>query len=283
MAENKWLGATTPGDFNVAGNFSDGLPTASDVLAALAENDSPAGPTVNPAAHAAILLNMLYIGEGYTKTWGGSGAHIQISSEIVHYRGRTGKLWLKEGSNAGGTAEVICDSSDPNPLTHDCLQLADTLFDTLQVIRGMCTLESGCAVTDIKLGSRDYPSNTAKLVINSGATAPTTVTVGSGIGSSLVNPTTLRMYGGEWTQESGGAVVTTIEIWGGNLVLKTGGTFANVRHYGGTIDCTKGGGLHTFANYKRIPMGSSPPILLGENNPALVSLPTAPPALTYIG
>lgn len=278
MAENKWLGASVAGDFNTAANFSDGLPTAGDDLAALSENNSPAGPTANPAAHTLILLNSLYIGPGYTKTWGGSGAHIQISAEMVHYQGTDGKLWLKEGTNAGGTANVICDSSSSTPFTHDCLQLADTLFDRLAVIRGICTLESGCAVTDITLGSRNANTAESKLVINAGATAPTTVHVYGGVGSSLVNPTTLHMWGGTWTQESGGTVITTIEMYGGSLILKTGGTFANVRHFGGTIDCTQGGGRHTFTNYLRLPGAT----LLGQNNPALVSLPTTQPALTYI-
>ena len=281
-AENKWLVATTPGDFNVAGNFSGGLPVATNNLAFLAENDSPAGPTANPAAHTLVLLNSFYAGPGYTKTMGGSGAHIQISSELVHYRGRTGKLWLKEGTAAGGTANVICDSTDSSPFTHDCMSLADTLFDRLAVIRGMCTLESGCAATDISVGTRNGNTSESKLVINSGATAPTTVTMNQGIGSSLVNPTMLRVFGGTWTQEAGGAVVTTLEVWGGKVILLTGGTFTTVRHFGGTIDCESGGGLHTFTNYYRIPHGTSAPILLGENNPAAVSLPTTQPALTYI-
>lgn len=288
MAENKWLGATTAGDFNVAGNFSDGVPTAGDNLEFLAENDSPAGPTTNPAAHTLILLNLLYVGPGYTKTMGGSGAHIQIASEVVHYRGRTGKLWLKEGSNAGGTANVICDSTDSNPLSHDCMQLTcgatagPDLFDRLAVIRGLCTLESGCAVTDITVGSRNGNVAEGKLVVNAGATSPTSVTMNQGIGSCLVNPTTLRVFGGTWTQEAGGAVITTLEVWGGRVNLLTGGTFTTVRHFGGTIDCESGGGLHTFTNYMRVPHGSSAPILLGENNPAAVSLPTTQPALTYI-
>lgn len=278
MAENKWLGATTAGDFNVAGNFGDGLPTAGDDLKALAENTSVAGPTTNPAAHTLILLNSLYFGPGYTQTWGGSGAHIQISSEMVHYQGTSGKLWLKEGTAAGGTANVICDSSSSTPFSHDCLQLADTLFDRLAVIRGITTLESGCAVTDITLGSRGNTSSESKLVINAGATAPTSTTVHSGVGSCLINATKLVMFGGTWVQEAGGAVITTIEMWGGNLILKTGGTFTTVRHFGGTIDCTLGGGLHTFTNYFRLPGAT----LLGEGNVALVSLPTTQPALTYI-
>jgi hypothetical protein len=67
-------------------------------------------------------------------------------------------------------------------------------------------------------------------------------------------------------------------MWGGNLILKTGGTFTTVRHMGGTIDCTQGGGLHTFTNYMRFPGA----VLLGEGNASLISLPTTQPSLTYI-
>jgi hypothetical protein len=93
-----------------------------------------------------------------------------------------------------------------------------------------------------------------------------------------VNATKLVMFGGTWTQEAGGAVITTIEMWGGNLILKTGGTFATIRHMGGTIDGTQGGGLHTVTNYLRLPGA----ILLGEGNASLWSLPTTQPALTYV-
>lgn len=278
MAYNAWFGATTPGDGNVAGNWQDGTPTAGDVVAFLRENNGQPGWTVNPAAHTAILVNGFYVGPGYTQNLGGSGAHIQISSEIVHYQGSGGKLWLKEGGAAGASANVVCDSSADAPFSHDCLQLADTLFDRLAVIRGICTLESGCAVTDITLGSRNNNNSESKLIINSGATAPTSVTVHSGYGSCLIQPTKLVIFGGVWVQEAGGAMPTTIEMWGGLLILKTGGTATTTRHFGGTIDCTQGGGLHTFTNYFRLPGA----VLLGENNQALVALPTAPPALTYV-
>lgn len=282
MAENKWLG-TTSNDINAAGNWGDGVPTADDVCAFLLENTGPAGPGASMAAHTLIDLNGIYVGPGYTKDIGGSGNHFEVSADVVHYNGTSGKLWLKEGTAAGATDHVICDSSSPSPLTHDCLQLAASTFARLAVIRGLCTLETGCTVTAINVGTRNANTAEANLIINAGANAPTTVTQGSGIVSCMVNPTTLVVFGGEWTQASGGSVITTLEVWGGNVILQVGGTYATVRHFGGTIDCTKGGGVHTFTNYMRVPLGSTPPVLLGENNQALVSLPTAPPALTYIG
>lgn len=279
MAENRWIGATTPGDINVAGNWSDGVPTADDVVSVLVESDGQAGGTVNPTAIAAIDLNMLYYGPGYTKTWGGSGAHFQVSADIVHYQASAGKLWLKEGSAAGATDNVICDSSSASPFSHDCMQLADGTFARLAIIRGICTLESGCTVTDITLGSRNNNNSESKLVINSGVNAPTSVTVHSGYGSSLINPVKLTVFGGTWVQEAGGAVITTLEVWpGAHVILKVGGTYTTVRHFGGIIDCTQGGGIKTFTNYFRTPGA----ILLGENNPSLVALPTGQPALTYI-
>lgn len=279
MADNRWIGATTPGDVNVAGNWSDGMPTADDVVMVLAESDGQPGATVNPTACAAVDLNMFYFGPGYTKTWGGPGAPIQVSADIVHYQASAGKLYLLEGTAAGASNNVICDSSASDPFNHDCLQLSGSTFDRLSVLRGMCTLESGCTITDIVVGSRNGNNAESQLVINAGVNAPTSVTLHSGYGQSLINPVKLVVMGGTWVQSAGGAVITTLEVWGGTVILKFGGTYTNVRHFGGTIDCTKGGGAKTFTNYFRHPGA----VLMGENNPALCVLPTAPPALTYIG
>lgn len=283
MANNNWTGALNDGD-NAAGNWSGNhTPTTGEDVLVAAESIGYPGCTVNPAASAAILINSLVFGAGYTRTWGGSGAHFEISAEYVLYQGSEGKLWLKEGSNAGGTNTVVCDSSSSNPFEHDCLQLADTLFDRLLLRRGITTLESGCAVTDVKVGTPGGGTE-AKLVINAGVTTPTKVTMLSGVGVNGISAaalTALDIHGGDWTQSAGSNVITTLNVFGGIVRLYTGGTFAEINHHGGIIDATRGG-LHAATIYRRIPMGVTPPIVLGEGNPAMWAPPTTQPSLIYL-
>ena len=276
MAENKWLGGSA--DANAAGNWSDGVPTADDDLAFLAEYTALTALSTNPAAHTAVDVNTLYVGPGYTLSIAGTGAHFDISADKVHYQGTAGKLWLKDGG--GTTDRVIVDSTSPTPLSHDCISLAGDTFTRLNVLRGMCTIEASCTVTNIVVGARNAGVSEAKLVINASADSPTIAYQHAGIVSSYANPTTLVMFGGTWTQEQGGTVITNIMMFGGRLNLNHGGTYADVQHYGGVIDCTLKGGTKTFTLYQRAPGA----VLLGENNVSVVSLPaaTAPPNLTYI-
>src|SRR3990167_1011641 len=111
MAVNKWTGGTN--DANVAGNWSDGLPTLDDDLMFLSEYAGLTPLSAKPAAHTAIDVNSIFVGPGYTLSIGGSGAHFDISADKVHYQGSTGKLWLKDGG--GTTDRVVCDSTDSNP------------------------------------------------------------------------------------------------------------------------------------------------------------------------
>lgn len=232
--------------------------------------------SANPAAHTAVDVNSIFVGPGYTLSIGGSGAHFDISADKVHYQGSTGKLWLKDGG--GTTDRVVMDSTDSNPLSHDCLSLAGTTFTRLTCLRGMGTIEASCTVTNIIVGSRNPGVTESKLVINAGANSPTTAQQWSGIVTSNANPTTLIMFGGTWTQDI--TVITNIIMYGGRLNLDFGGTYASVQHYGGQIDCTRRGGQKIFTAYERTPGA----ILLGEGNVAAVSLPAAssPPDLVYV-
>lgn len=279
MAVNKWTGGTN--DANTAGNWSDGLPTTDDDLMFLSEYASATALSVNPAAHTAVDVNSIYVGPGYTLGIAGTGAHFDIGADKVHYQGSTGKLWLKTVDAGGGpTDRIVVDSTDANPLAHDCISLngAAGTFTRLTVLRGWANIESGATVTNIIVGSRNPGVTESKLVINSGAASSTTAQIWSGIVTANANPTTLIMFGGTWTQDI--TVITSIIMYGGRLNLDFGGTYASVQHYGGIIDCTRRGGQKIFTQYERSPGA----ILLGEGNVAAVSLPaaSAPPDLVYI-
>jgi hypothetical protein len=242
----------------------------------LSEYAAATALAVNPAAHTLVDVNSIFVGPGYTLSIGGTGAHFDIVADKVHYQGSTGKLWLKDGT--GTTDRVVVDSTDSIPLAHDCLSLAGDTFTRLTVLRGMATIESGCTVTNIIVGSRNLGVTESKLVINAGADSPTTAQQWAGIVVSNANPTTLIMFGGVWTQDI--TVITNIIMYGGRLNLNFGGTYASVQHYGGVIDVSQRGGQKVFTQYERTPGA----VLIGEGNLAAVSLPAAssPPDLIYV-
>lgn len=284
MANNRWVGASAPGT-NVTTNWSTGaLPTTGEDVSITVESDGQPGPdgaTMDDSV--AVLVNSIYFGPGYTKTWGSSTTPFRVSFEQLLYEASSGKLWMSEGTNAAGSNTVICNSSALDPIAHDCLNLAETLYDRLLLRKGLATIQSGCAITDVKVGI-DGGGTTAKLVIADGATSPSVVTMLSGVGLCSLNSSALArldMYNGDWTQNAGSNVITTINLYGGILRLHTAGTFAEINHFGGTIDATKGG-VHTPTIYRRIPMGLTKPIVLGEGNPAMWAPPTALPNLVYM-
>lgn len=284
MANNRWVGASAPGT-NVAANWSTAaLPTTAEDVSITAESDSQAGPdgaTMDDSV--AVLVNSIYFGPGYTKSWGSSSTPFRVSFEQLLYEASSGKLWMSEGTNAAGSNTVICNSSADNPFAHDCLNLAESLYDRLLLRRGMATIQSSAAVTGVTVGI-DGGGNTAKLVIEASATSPSVVTMLSGVGLCGMSGsalTRLDMYGGDWTQNAGTNVITTINLYGGILRLLTAGIFAEINHFGGTIDA-RYGGVHTPTIYRRVPMGISKPIVLGEGNPAMWNPPTTLPNLVYL-
>lgn len=205
---------------------------------------------------------LIYVGEGWTQDIGTTGDPMVIGAAKLWTRATSGKTWWSDGTHATPTAWVICDSTAPNPLSHDCLSVTGSTTDLLEVLRGKTTIIGG-AVTDFVVASRNPGANEAMLVINTGAAVTTGKQYGGQISNSVAI-TTMTVEAGTYTQEVGATgAITTLEANGGRVNLNYAGTYGTVRHRAGCIlDVTQDGSIKTFTNYYRYP-GS---ILIGENS-----------------
>ena len=277
--ENKWTNGAATAVIDTAGNWSPTTPGANEAALFLAENSATSGPQGSAAVMdglTALDLDLLKVGPGYNKPIGASGAPLQLSADLVWYRGtyldgiNHGKLWYADGDLT--TDLFIVDSTAADGLGHDCVEIlagsGTGLISQLDVLRGKTTL-SGGTVTIASCGRRNSNTPEAHLYIGSSVVISTHVELwGGGLVTCLVNPVLARVFAGTWLQSQGGAVITTLHVWGGTVILNQGGTYATVRHYGGGIDTTQQGGIKTITNYYKYPGA----VLLGENDASCVSI-----------
>lgn len=237
-----------------AGNWDGGLPTSDDRCYFLKMNDGqnpPQGTAAQMDDLTLIDADLVMVGEGYTKTIGGSGTPMEICADLVWYRGTSGKLWLKEGTAAGGTDLVLVDSTSSDPLSHDCIALDGATFVQVDVIRGMATLLTGCTITTLNVGLLGTSSQ-AKCVINAGTITVTTLNLYSGIITNSQALATVNLYGGIFTQALG--VNTTTNIFGGRCNLNVAGTYTTIKVYpGATLDLSQDGSRKIVTNMYEYP------------------------------
>lgn len=245
-----WTNGSADNDLNTAGNWAGGAPGANDRAYFIADYNGVAGPTVDMASLTAIDLDLLLVGEGYTRTIGGSGSELDISADLAWYRGAAGKLWLKEG---GGTTDlVLVDSTAADPLNHDCVALTGATFTQVDLLRGYLTLLTGVTVTTLNVGKFNSPSSEAKCVINAGTITVTNFKQYSGLTTNNQALTTVDIFGGIFSQALG--VDTTVNVYGGRANLNTAGTYTNVRAYPGSIvDFSQSGGRKIVTNMYEYP------------------------------
>lgn len=235
-----------------AGNWDGGLPTSDDRLYFLKMNDGqnpPSGTAAQMDDLTLIDADLVMVGEGYTKTIGGSGTPMEISADLVWYRGSAGKLWYKDG---GGTTDLILvDSTASDPLGHDCIALDGATMTQVEVMRGMCTILTGATITTLKVGILGANSP-AKCVINAGTITISAANLHSGLVTNNQALASVYVYGGIWTQALG--VNTTMNILGGRVNLNVAGTYATIYLYpGATLDLSQDGSRKIVTNMYEFP------------------------------
>lgn len=239
-ADLYWTGTAGDGVLNGATNGLAAL-VSTDNIRFIKANTGQPGPSATMAAFTAVAANLIHVMDGYSQSIGGSGTEFDISATKVWYQGKTGKLWYKDGG--GTTAWVIVDSTDPNPLSHDCLGLTGTTTTLLDVIRGSATIHGG-TVTNFVVDSRNQHNAESQLTINAGVTISTSGVLKRGIVTSNVSIPTVRVDGGTWTQGTTVTGTTVIDAAGGRLNINFGGTYAKIiARPGSFIDFTQDGGL----------------------------------------
>ncbi len=218
-----WIGTSTPGDANVAANYSPAaVPVNGDDL--YIQNTSQ-GISASLSALSAVTLANLFINSAFTGQIGSASADFQISFT-------NGRIGDASGSATGGAgSNRIRLDAGSNPFTLTVLATGNNSADTgLEPLR---IKGSNAANQLLVLGGRvgfatSLPSDTGTLasfsVSGSGTLnlgSGTTWTAGYQTGSSTV---TINSGGSTFTQESGTAtlqgsgVVATI-VCGGTMAL----------------------------------------------------------------
>jgi len=194
-----WLGTT--GDMSTVGNYSDGaLPEAGDKLFFVGDYPNP--PTSNMDALAAIDLDLVHIGKGFTADIGSSGSPLEVSADKVIHQG-SGTLYYLDGD--GTTDWMVIDSVASGT--------AAVVAGTITQINAMRGLVQGTSdLTGVAVLSV-APSAAVVIDAGAGTVAFLLVDGGSGICSAVV--TSLVMTSGKWTQED--EEIVTAHIAGGTV------------------------------------------------------------------
>jgi hypothetical protein len=253
MAGRMWLGTdgSAPTDVGDIDNYSGAvsIPASTDEL--FYPQTAPVGPSVNAlTALAAVDLNLLSVMRGVTYSLGGSGNHLTVDADKVDYRGTSGKLWLKSGSNT--TDWVIINSTASDPLAHDCFSFTGATLTHLDLLRGWGTLEASSTVTEFIVGQLGLGVTEAKLTIDGSATSLPLGIQYAGIVSASSAVTTVEIHGGTWSQLAG--VPTTIKQSSGMSIWKKSGTITTVYALkDAVLDFTQADGVTTITTLYKHP------------------------------
>lgn len=269
MAARNWLGTdgSAPTDLTDVDNYSGAtLPVDDDEL--FFPSTAPVGPAVNMAGQTGVDCDLINVLPGVTYSIGGSGNHLEMSADKLHYQGTSGKLWFKDTNGADITDWAVVDSSSNDPIAHDCFSFTGATITHLDILRGYATIESGATVTEFIVGSRNANVTESKLVIDAGATSLPLGIQYAGIVNASTAVGITRVSGGTWTQLVG--VPTTLECHGGQYIGRKSGTITTCYAMAGAVlDFTQSDGVTTittlFKHPRAIVRGWNP-----ENNGRVV-------------
>lgn len=243
MAALVWTG--------VSGDFSgNGMTGAVSNDEAFFPSTAANGPSTNMATWTAVDFDLIQVMQGVTYSIGGSGNHADLDADKVEYKGTSGKLWLKSGSNT--TDWVVVNSTAADPMSHDCFSFTGATLAHLDVLRGHATIEASATVTEFVVGQRTLGATEAKLTIDGSATSLPLGIQYAGIVSASSAVTTVEIHGGQWTQILG--VPTTIKADGGRSIWKKSGTVTTVYALkDAVLDFTQADGVTTITTLYKHP------------------------------
>lgn len=278
MAINYWQSSSST-DWNVAGNWSDGVPNAGDTLVFAAN----AVPVLSNLDQSAVALGDVFIEASYTGWFGGSSSeYLKIDPNNLwigvnhNYAGSrlAGSPRLNIDLGSTGACNVIVEST--------CTRSTDLGFmpvrvksthasSTLRVNRGFVgvaetQLEAATFAT-IWVGCTGATEQDTHLHVGRGTGTLTTVNVSCGradIGSAF---TTGNVYGGKLMTFGAGAV-TTINQYSGTTISNSIGTVTTINQYGGHLDLDQTSEARTITTYNPF-SGSvqiSPAVTITNNN-----------------
>lgn len=241
MATKTWKGddATTPNSWSVAGNWDGGVPVNSDDVII------PAGSAAITAGlnQSAVTLNSLIVENGFDQNIGSTTGDLQIGTSRFEF------------SALGGTQYIDLGSSNIDALIKNAAQPGDGFFglyligsslNTVSVDNGRVAIAGLGGQTATVDDARVIGTGTLKL--GSGVTLTDTYLTGEGTILQYCAGTNVDVHAGLFRSYGVGAI-TTVNAYGGELILNSSGTITTLNQYGGEVDLTKSAIARTVTNY----------------------------------
>jgi len=239
-----WFG-TTDGDWTVAGNWGNGVPssTAGDKDTVIYSKDAVNAMTTNldrtgDAAGAGLDLALFYVEEGAPLPIGTSGSPLTLAADKIVHRG-TGAFYFKSSDGTGSltTDNVIVDSDRTDSDAFTCDMANGVTVSRFHAFKGMIRFKSSMAASSVGEAWFSYrTSPLTDVIVNveaAGSDLFTAVSMNGGrvtCGRSIANA---DVYGGRLEQN---AAVTRYVLSGGTVVHKDNTIITGMRINGGTMD-----------------------------------------------
>lgn len=270
MANNSWI-STASTDYNVAGNWTDGVPTAADVVG-LENSNIDINATLDQSAVALTSWTQFasYTGKigvmNLLATPGTTGTYLQIDAATVVLGRKLFPEMLYNGSQrlmidiGSGTACAIRVESTAAQGTDGLLPPVRLKGnDTAHVL----TLWEGfigvaCARFDetstfgtLNLGRMDFAGRKCRALLGLGLTINTALNVNAGKHLALCTIPTGNIYGGELHHNGAGTVSTSVTVHNGAKYVwnGTGTAVAVTVKKGGTFDYSNATGTITTLTF----------------------------------
>ena len=204
MASTTWTG-DTDSDWGTAGNWSDGVPGASDTAFIVSGNVDIAGATETG-------ITRIVVGPQYTGSIGSSTTALDIDATDLDYSGEGGGAYFKGTyttvtvqETGTGTAALTFDTSTITTLR-------------IQGGKGTITLDAGCTIPSSGVIDQIGADNVTLVIENTSTIHSTTVlTMDSGIVEMYEAVPNIIVYGGELRTLVDGGTVTLLEQYGGKV------------------------------------------------------------------
>lgn len=246
MAQNFWQ-AVSSNDWGTAGNWSGGVPDSTDdvIITKAKSSEFITGATVTAPNSLRVADDVDYaigsMGSPLILDVGGSDAF-----DSLVFAGRAASYF--SFTSTGGTADkVICRSfSDQQSVLN--LDVATGLtIGTVALLAGRPTIMTGCALTDLIIGSVNNVLGNARVIIETGVTIANLRQIGGRCENSSAIATLLQAIGGELQQLVGN--IATADILGGNVDYRSdGGTVTLLNAHRGNFDMSREGTAKTITN-----------------------------------
>lgn len=273
MTTKLWVGTATPGDINVAGNWSpSGVPEAGDDVYF---EDSAQNITANLNALAALTLTSLHVAQSFTGTCP-ADTYLEVAAttvEIGYHNGPgnptgSGRLLLdlKSVQSAITIHNSAAVSLDPN---QPPIRIKNThASSTLEVRKGKAGFCNGTGETGqlsaITLNYVKQKATDAELYVGAGVTLATLTQHGGKLDLRCA-ATTITVHDGS-AVTSGSGAVGTLNVNGGTVESNSTGTITAANVAGGLLDTTKSAAARTITTLKIDPPGKF------KYDPAVVTL-----------